>query len=98
MNHSTLDKHQELNRSLSNILTNSIDQTVLDKIRDLDPSAQQQQSTNASTTNMNKPLMYRSLEKPNPLRTNAGLYFRDIINQPEKSIAIAQSMRTNGTR
>jgi hypothetical protein len=97
MNHPTLDKQQELNRSLSNILNNSIDQNVLNKIRDLDPSPQQP-SPNASSTNMNQPLIYRSLEKPNPLRTNAGLYFRDIVNQPEKSIAIAQSIRTNGTR
>lgn len=97
MNRPTLDKHQELNRSLSNIVNNSIDQTVLDKIRDLDPSAHQP-APNASTTNTNRPLIYRSLEKPNPLRTNAGLYFRDIVNQPEKSIAIAQSIRTNGTR
>ena len=97
MNRPTLDKHQELNRSLSNIVNNSIDQTVLDKIRDLDPSVQPP-APNASTTNTNRPLIYRSLEKPNPLRTNAGLYFRDIVNQPEKSIAIAQSIRTNGTR
>lgn len=97
MNHPTLDKQQELNRSLSTILNNSIDQNVLNKIRDLDPSPQQP-SPNASTTNTNQPLLYRSLEKPNPLRTNAGLYFRDIVNQPEKSIAIAQSIRTNGTR
>ena len=97
MNHPTLDKQQELNRSLSNILNNSIDQNVLNKIRDLDPSPLQP-SPNASSMTMNQPFIYRSLEKPNPLRTNAGLYFRDIVNQPEKSIAIAQSIRTNGTR
>jgi hypothetical protein len=43
--------------------------------------------------------IYRTLPKNiHPLRTNSGLYFRDILKQPEQSIQISQSIRENGSR
>jgi len=85
-----------LNRSLSNILNKSVDQTVLQKIRDLDPDHNSQtQSTNNTTRGSTRSTVF---SKPNPLHANTGLYFRDILKTPENSVAISQSIRTRGTR
>lgn len=104
MNDSKFNKQQELNRSLSNILNNSVDQTVLNKIRDLDPNSLPPTPTilppsiTTQTNTFVSPKQNRSLPKSNPLHANTGLYFRDILKQPEESVSIPQSIRTRGTR
>ena len=107
MNNPNLVKQQELNRSLTNLLNKSVDENILNKIRDLDsnsvpptptilPHSLSQSPEN--TTTPVYPTINRSLPKPNPLHANTGLYFRDILKQPEESVVISQSIRTRGTR
>lgn len=90
-----------LNRSLSNILNKSVDQTVLQKIRDFDPDHNSQtptilpQSTNNITPGLKRSAIFA---KSNPLHANTGLYFRDILKTPDESVSISQSIRTRGTR
>ena len=97
----SVNNQQELNRSLSNILNKSVDQTVLQKIRDLDPDHDSQtptilpQSTNNITPGLKRSALFA---KPNPLHANTGLYFRDILKTPDESVSISQSIRTRGTR
>jgi hypothetical protein len=101
-------EQQELNRSLTNILNNSIDQNVLNNIRDLDPNSIPQiptilppsiaQQPNPMDMPVRPMTTNRSLPKANPLHANAGLYFRDILKHPEESVSISQSIRTRGTR
>jgi hypothetical protein len=102
MNNPNIVKQQELNRSLSNILNKSVDQTVLQKIRDLDPDHNSQTPTilPQSTNNTTTPGLKRSalFAKSNPLHANTGLYFRDILKTPDESVSISQSIRTRGTR
>lgn len=107
MNNPNLVKQQELNRSLSNILNKSVDENILNKIRDLDPNSvpptptllpHSLSQTSTNTTIPVYPTINRSLPKPNPLHANTGLYFRDILKQPQESVSISQSIRTRGTR
>ena len=107
MSEANFNKQQELNRSLSNILNKSVDQSVLNKIRDLDPNSVPPTPTilppsiTMQTPSMNTlvpPIRMRPLPKLNPLHANTGLYFRDILKQPEESVSIPQSIRTRGTR
>lgn len=90
-------------------IESQVDPRVINKIRDLDPLSNTQVSnlsmidapplSSSLDNSQNQFSIYRTLPKnTNPLRNKSGLYFRDILNEPEKSINISQSIRTNGSR